>query len=98
MLFLGRTKPPCVNSGSPRFSAGLIMMTSLPEAVLNPARLAALERLGLMDSPAEAAFDRLGRLAARILHTPIAMVSLVGDARQFLKSCIGLPEPWATWR
>jgi len=74
------------------------MMTSLPDAVLNPARLAALRRLGLMDSPAEAAFDRLGALAAKILHTPIALVSLIGDTRQFFKSCIGLPEPWASWR
>jgi signal transduction histidine kinase len=68
------------------------------QAVLNPARLAALRRLGLLDSPAEEAFDRLGALAARLLHAPVALVSLVDDDRQFFKSCLGLPEPWNHWR
>jgi signal transduction histidine kinase len=66
--------------------------------VFNPARLAALRRLGLLDTPAEQAFDRLGALAAKILKSPIALVTLVDDSRQFFKSCRGLPEPWSTWR
>lgn len=73
-------------------------MGNFVESVLNPARLAALRRLGLLDTPAEAAFDRLGKMAANLLKTPIALVTLVDDNRQFFKSCIGLPEPWATWR
>jgi diguanylate cyclase (GGDEF)-like protein/PAS domain S-box-containing protein len=74
-------------------------MTSDPVTTLHdPARLAALHRLALLDSPAEAAFDRLTRLAASILHTPIALVSLLDSDRQFFKSCIGLPEPWASAR
>lgn len=66
--------------------------------VFNPARLAALRRLRLLDTPAEAAFDRLGQLAQKFLKTPVALVTLVDDQRQFFKSCLGLPEPWATWR
>lgn len=66
--------------------------------LLNEARLAALRRLGLLDTPAEAAFDRLGALATQVVNVPIALVTLVDDTRQFFKSCIGLPEPWATWR
>lgn len=66
--------------------------------ILNPSRLAALRRLGLLDTPAEKAFDRLGDLAARVLSVPIALVTLVDDTRQFFKSCRGLPEPWASWR
>src|SRR5215204_4313708 len=66
--------------------------------VFNPARLAALRRLHLLDTPAEAAFDRLGQLAQKFLKAPIALVTLVDDQRQFFKSCVGLPEPWATWR
>jgi signal transduction histidine kinase len=68
------------------------------DEVFNPARLAALQRLNLLDTPAEAAFDRLGQLAQRFLKTPVALVTLVDDQRQFFKSCLGLPEPWATWR
>ncbi|MDB6019315.1 MAG: sensor signal transduction histidine kinase [Pedosphaera sp.] len=75
-----------------------VCMNGIHENVLSPARLMTLQQLGLLDTPAEEAFDRLGRLAAKILHTPVALVSLVEDTRQFFKSCIGLPEPWATWR
>jgi PAS domain S-box-containing protein len=52
----------------------------------------------LLDSPPEEAFDRLTRLASRLLGAPIALVTLVGDDRAFFKSAIGLPEPWATRR
>ncbi|HEU0051898.1 MAG TPA: PAS domain S-box protein, partial [Longimicrobium sp.] len=64
----------------------------------DPARLAALARSGLLDSPPEEAFDRLTRLAARVLGVPISLVSLVGSDRQFYKSQVGMAEPWATAR
>lgn len=64
----------------------------------DPARLDALRRSGVLDTPPEAAFDRLTRLAAKALHVPVALVSLVDSDRQFFKSCIGLPEPWASER
>jgi PAS domain S-box-containing protein len=67
------------------------------DAVSNPDRLAALYRTGLLDT-ASPAFDRLTRLAARILDVPVALVSLVDKDRQFFTSCVGLPEPWATKR
>jgi diguanylate cyclase (GGDEF)-like protein/PAS domain S-box-containing protein len=67
-------------------------------AVRDPARLAALRRLDLLDSPPEPAFDRLTRLAAAVLHAPIALITLVDADRQFFKSCIGLPELWAARR
>jgi len=74
------------------------MNTQLLQAISDPARLAALRRLGLMDTPAEDAFDHLAKLAATIFRTPVALVTLVDDQRQFFKSCMGLPEPWASWR
>jgi PAS domain S-box-containing protein len=52
----------------------------------------------LIDSPPEEAFDRLTRLASRLLGAPVALVTLVGEDRVFFKSAIGLPEPWATRR
>jgi PAS domain S-box-containing protein len=58
----------------------------------DPNRLAALEILGLMDSPPEASFDRFTRLAARLLNAPVALVTLLDADRQFIKSCVGLPE------
>jgi PAS domain S-box-containing protein len=70
-----------------------------PHPVLaDPERLSALERTGLLDSLPEESFDRLTRLAQRILKVPVALVSLVTDDRQFFKSAVGLPEPWASRR
>jgi hypothetical protein len=69
-----------------------------PAIVRAPERLAALRRIGLLDTPPEEAFDRLTRLARRLLDAPVALVALVDEDRQFFKSALGLPEPWATRR
>jgi diguanylate cyclase (GGDEF)-like protein/PAS domain S-box-containing protein len=53
-------------------------------------RLAALDALGVLDTPPEARFDRLTRLAARSFGAPIALVSLVDGERQWFKSRSGL--------
>jgi signal transduction histidine kinase/CheY-like chemotaxis protein len=66
--------------------------------IRDPARLAALDQVGLLDTPAEPAFDRLTRLTARVLGTPTAIISLVGAEHVFFKSSYGLPEPLATHR
>ena len=66
--------------------------------VNDPQRLAALARTQLMDSAPEEVFDRFTRLAAASLQVPVCLVSLVDDHRQFFKSAVGLPEPWATRR
>ncbi len=71
---------------------------NLSTHVLDPARLAALRAVALLDTPAEESFDRLSRLAAQCTDAPIALVSLIDADRQFLKSCLGLPEPWASLR
>jgi diguanylate cyclase (GGDEF)-like protein/PAS domain S-box-containing protein len=55
------------------------------------ARLAALARYEILDTPTEPAFDRLTRLAARLLDVPIALVSLVDEERQWWKARLGLP-------
>ena len=66
--------------------------------IRNAARLDALRRTSLLDTPPEMAFDRLTRLATRVLHVPVALVSLVDEDRQFFKSHSGLPEPYASLR
>jgi PAS domain S-box-containing protein len=63
-----------------------------------PARLEALRRLRLLDSPPDETFDRLTRLAARLLHAPASLLSLVDSDRQFFKSVVGLSDPWASAR
>ncbi|MDB4948570.1 MAG: domain S-box [Gemmatimonadetes bacterium] len=72
--------------------------STLAPALSHPARLTALRATGLLDTPAEEAFDRATRLAARLLRVPVALVTLVDGERAFLKSCLGLPEPWPTLR
>src|SRR5688500_2233331 len=61
-------------------------------------RLAAVTRTALLDTPPEEAFDRLTRMAARLLGAPVSLITLVTDDRQFFKSATGLPEPWASRR
>ncbi len=49
-------------------------------------RLAAVQRLGLLDTGAEERFDRHARIAAAALNAPIALVTLVDRDRQWFKS------------
>ncbi len=53
-------------------------------------RLQLLRSLGLLDTPAEADFDRLTSLAARICGTPIALVALIDEHRNWFKAKVGL--------
>lgn len=64
----------------------------------DPARLAVLRAEVLLDTPTEEAFDRLSRLAARLVNAPVSLVSFVDADRQFFKSCIDLPEPLPSLR
>ncbi len=64
----------------------------------DPARLQALRATGLLDSAPEEPFDRVVRLAARLLGAPIATIGLVDAERVFLKAQVGVPEPFATRR
>jgi DNA-binding CsgD family transcriptional regulator len=69
------------------------MGTKLNAAITDPARLDELRSLRLLDSAPEPAFDRLTRLSARLLGSPVTLMSLIDDRRQFFKSAYGLPEP-----
>ena len=57
-----------------------------------PARLATLRRLGLLDAAVEPAFDRATRLAARFPQVPVSLVTFVDEDRVVFKSSFGLPD------
>ncbi len=52
-------------------------------------RLLALGRYEILDTPPEAAFDRVTRLAARLFGVPAAQISFVDHDRRWLKSRFG---------
>lgn len=66
--------------------------------VINPARLEAVSRVGLLDTPPEESFDRLTKLAAKLIGVPATFISLVDKDRDYYKSTFGFGEPLATTR
>ncbi len=53
-------------------------------------RLRTLRGYCVLDTEPEAVFDELTRVAARICDTPIALISLIDENRQWFKSRVGL--------
>jgi len=59
-------------------------------ATFEQARIATLDSLGLLHTPAEREFDAIVQLAQRLTGSKIALVSLIDKDRQWLKAKIGL--------
>jgi diguanylate cyclase (GGDEF)-like protein len=53
-------------------------------------RLAALRRYGILDSAPEDVFDDIAVIAAHVCGTPMALVSLVDEDRQWFKAKVGI--------
>jgi GAF domain-containing protein len=53
-------------------------------------RVAALQKYAILDSEPEQAFDDLTLLASYICRTPIALISLIDESRQWFKSRVGI--------
>lgn len=75
--------------------------TPAPLPPSEPQRLSVLRALDVLDTAAEPEFDALVRAAAHICGTPISLISLVDDCRQWFKANLGLewaqetPREWA---
>ncbi|WP_211173135.1 sensor histidine kinase [Brasilonema bromeliae] len=54
------------------------------------ARLKTLYQYEILDTPAEADFDDLTKLAAQICQTPVALITFVDAYRQWFKSKVGM--------
>jgi two-component system, NtrC family, sensor kinase len=65
-------------------------MTTAPAPITDQARVAALQKYAILDTEPEQAFDDLTLLASYVCKTPIALISLVDEDRQWFKSRIGL--------
>lgn len=80
-VFRGTLRPP---------KTATFVMNIPPISADEPARLAALHRYDVLDTPPEAEYDDLTRLASQICGTPIALISLVDAGRQWFKSRVGI--------
>jgi PAS domain S-box-containing protein len=65
-------------------------MLSAPIPENEAARQAALDEHEVVDTEAEASFDALTRLAAHVIGTPMALVSIITRDRQWFKSKVGI--------
>ena len=81
---LGEMSEP-VNYGNSAMNA------PLPEN--EPERLRVLNEYGILDTLPEQAYDDIVRCASIICDTPIALISLVDDVRQWFKAKVGLETP-----
>lgn len=70
-------------------------MTSAPLPRDEYARLLDLAQYEVLDTPREETFDRITRLAARLLGTPVAVINFVDQFRQWGKSAVGLGDTTA---
>ncbi len=71
---------------------------AVSDALKEATQLALLRATGLLETPPEESFDRLTRLATRLLDVPVATVTLIDAERQFFVSCVGVGEPWKSER
>ncbi len=79
--------------------ADLCRPTTLPDLQLGvgfpyphdeTGRLEALHRADVLDTPAEEVYDEIVRAAAELCATPVSLVSLIDEDRQWFKAKVGL--------
>ncbi|MES2500783.1 MAG: GAF domain-containing protein [Pseudomonadota bacterium] len=73
-------------------------MSDNHQNIKEQSRLNALLKLKVLDSPFETVFDTVTRIASDVCGTPIALISLIDDKRQWFKSNVGLENVTETLR
>lgn len=53
-------------------------------------RLVALRHYGILDTPRKGDFDEVVAIASAICETPISVINLIGNGRQWFKAEVGL--------
>lgn len=64
--------------------------TSSPIDLAEERRLSALQAYDILDTPSEAALNRLVARAARLFQVPIALISFFDEFKQQVKACYGI--------
>ena len=88
LLLAGGSSPISHRSSIVETTGGDVSTAPIPAN--EPARLAALRALDIVDSPSETAYDEIAELAAQICGCPIGCISFVEDDRRWLKARYGL--------
>ena len=78
-----------MDSPKDRYAGLMIAAPTPPEEA---ARLLDLARYHVLDTAREEPFNRITRLAARILRTPVAVINFVDQYRQWGKAMVGLTD------
>lgn len=65
-------------------------MSDQLKSLKEQSRLNALLKLKVLDSPFETIFDTITRIASDVCGTPIALITLLDDKRQWFKSSVGM--------
>jgi len=62
----------------------------LVSPIVEQHRLYVLQASSLLDTPPDAALDRIAELAGEVLKSPIALISLIDETRQWFKARVGI--------
>lgn len=65
-------------------------MSSIPDYIYDPVRLATLDAYSILDTAPESGFDGIVQLAMQICEAPVALISFVTKDRQWFKTGSGL--------
>lgn len=81
---------PCATGRFVAIKKGPIAVNKFPIPLNEKERLRALSNYEILDSLNEDEFDRITQLAALICETPISLITLVNENRQWFKSKVGI--------